>query len=57
MRHRRMIHRLIFAALALIAVALVTTGAGRGVADSPMQDLSSSDQLRRDSSKIPVKLS
>lgn len=43
MRHRGMAHRLTFAIVAIIAVAFITTLAR---ADSAMQDLSSSDQLK-----------
>jgi protein-disulfide isomerase len=47
MSHRRMLYQFTVAAVAIIAVAFITAGAGRGVADSPMQDLSNSDQLKQ----------
>ena len=58
MRRKTMIHRLTVAAVALIALALVATGARRGAPDSQMQDLSSSDQLKQrlqqDSGKVKL---
>src|SRR6266404_8016857 len=58
LRQRRMLHRLTFAAVTLIAVVFVTAGAPRSAADSPMQDLSSSDQLKQrlqqDSGKVKL---
>ena len=47
MRHRRMLHRLTVATVALVTVAFITAGARRGVADSPMQDLSRTGQLKQ----------
>src|SRR6266542_2465593 len=58
MRQRRMLHRLTVAVIAILAVAFISAGARRGVADSPMQDLSSSDQLKQrlqqDSGKVKL---
>ncbi len=58
MRYRSRFHRLTVAAVAIIAVAFITAEARRGGADSPMQDLSSSDQLKQrlqqDSGKVKL---
>lgn len=58
MHHRRMPHRLTVTAIALVAVAFITAGARRGAPDSPMQDLSSTDQfkqrLQQDSGKVKL---
>lgn len=58
MPRRRMFYGLAVAAVALFAVAFVMAGARRGVADSPMQDLGSSDQLKQrlqqDSGKVKL---
>ncbi len=58
MRQRRMLQRLTFAAVALIVLVFILAGARRSAADSPMQDLSSSDQLKQrlqqDSGKVKL---
>ena len=58
MSHRRMLYQFTVAAVALIAITFITARARTGVADSPMQDLSSSDQLKQrlqqDSGKVKL---
>src|SRR5260221_14778821 len=58
MRQRRILQRLTFATVALIALVSIMPGAPRSAADSPMQDLSSSDQLKQrlqqDSGKVKL---
>ncbi|HSE23117.1 MAG TPA: hypothetical protein VLB68_15735 [Pyrinomonadaceae bacterium] len=58
MRRRKMLHRLTFAAVALVTVAFITAKAHRSLPDSAMQDLSSADQLKQrlqqDSGKVQL---
>lgn len=58
MLHRKMLHRLTFAAVALVTVAFITAKARRSESDSAMQDLSSADQLKQrlqqDSGKVQL---